>query len=723
MTSRAARSTLIAPPHTQSQSQHQPQQPHKSIKGHVIPVCSAASGGGGTTSTTTTPSSQTTTRPTLSSGSSSRRDISKTVSATKNLRAISLSLVQKLRCAPRGIPSTEIANQLAKEAVRQVVGTDTYVSSKELIAVEKNIRRRLYDSLKVLVSIGAIQRSRTNKMLHWQGVTHLLPPAFVQQQTSLVPTTTPQLPMTEKVFQKQKDLMHVLDKTRSRLDQKAIMLQQLMQQKVALERLCKRNKKITANRIIPHASKIFLPFVVVRTPYHTKINLTSTNDAHSMTFTFSENFEIVNDAGILDRLFCVDAPPIDQPSATPSPSSRRHAHSQSQFKGQQQPSSSSSQPLPPPPQQHSDSQLPQSQSASALTPHSANTSNPTLISHAPHSLPSSSSIPIPAPTPPPAPASASKPAIPSSSHPHTHVLPHSHPPDQSVHPSPPNSPQLRRMRYDAASTDQDHSPSFQSPKRIRLATVSASPFAKYTSGEKPPLSPGTPLVRRRARRLQRRVSESACASPPAPLSSSVAHPPLPPPTPRPPPPSLSAPSSSALPPPPAPPTASVSDTHSSSSPRPSQVIPHDSLASPSIPPNVTIQPTLSISDPFPLHLQPHPHSQLESPLQGSTMPPQLSDAATWSDPTQNTTASAPSANPDTTFKEAVATRRLYPGADVNANANVHVADHPVEGLVDDELVGSPMVTPKNWGLSVNGVKSCSAIDGRDLEARQLFINE
>lgn len=277
-------------------------------------------------------SASTSTRPSLKPSRNGKRDITKTVSATKNLRAISLSLVQKLRCAPQGIPSTDIANQLAKEAVKQVAGMNTHIAQSDLIAIEKNIRRRLYDSLKVLVSIGAIRRSFSDKMLHWQGIAHLLPPSpsssSSQQHHNSTPFTHPSVSHHHPPSQSPqlRSLSLALHAIRKRLDQKAVILQQLLHHKLALESLCRRNCRNFHN--VHPTSKIYMPFVLVRTPHKARISLQSTPDTHNMLFHFSTHFEIVNDAGILDRMFCVENPTVPKtpPSSHPksNPSSSHH---------------------------------------------------------------------------------------------------------------------------------------------------------------------------------------------------------------------------------------------------------------------------------------------------------------------------------------------------------------------------------------------------------------
>lgn len=277
-------------------------------------------------------STNTSSRPPLKPARGGKKDISKTVTATKNLRAISLSLVQKLRSAPQGLPSTDIANQLAKEAVKQVVGINAQISQSDLVAIEKNIRRRLYDSLKVLVSIGAIRRSFSDKMLHWQGVAHLFPSPATSSSSNSNQTShshSPSPPPSPQLRQLSASLCAI----RQRLDEKAATLQQLLHHKLALERLCRRNGR---NFHSVHPSlKIYMPFVLIRTPRHTDITLESTPDTQNMAFHFSGQFEIVNDAGVLDRLFCVEHP--EQPQ-TPQQKPPIHAAQPTR----------TSRPLPPP---------------------------------------------------------------------------------------------------------------------------------------------------------------------------------------------------------------------------------------------------------------------------------------------------------------------------------------------------------------------------------------
>lgn len=219
-----------------------------------------------------------------------RRDISKTLSATKNLRAISMSLVEKLRIQA-GVSSIDIATELATEAISEVAGGAVVVSDEDLQAVGKNIRRRLYDSLKVLESIGAIVRTRKDKTLTWVGTNHLIPHRF-QANQSLVPhdPSSETVALSQSVVQLRKGILS-----------KGAELSQLKAQSRALLNLCRRNQRFPS----PEPIRIHMPFVVIRTPVSTEIRLDATPDAHSIAFEFHGYYEIVNDASILDRMFLV----------------------------------------------------------------------------------------------------------------------------------------------------------------------------------------------------------------------------------------------------------------------------------------------------------------------------------------------------------------------------------------------------------------------------------
>lgn len=317
-----------------------------------------------------------------------------------------MSLVQLLRSSD-GIPSTSIASKLASDAVRDLISSFE-VSKDDLVAVEKNIRRRLYDSLKVLVSVGAIRR-RPDKTLYWQGVTHLIPSNYISHSPS-------------QSQHRAQSLSNSIEQVQTRLKSKPVLLQHLIDQVNALEHLNHRN---TTQETEPASPKLQLPFVLVRTPSTSDIKLETTKDATSLAFHFSEPFEVINDFNILDRLFFVaDTNQNEQLLESVNPPSS--------------PTTSQLETTPP--------------------------KRINLVSHSVHQTPTQRR-PEELPSPASLIGSAQK--------------------------------RQKSLRNPPLETPR------QSPKRRRVS--GPSQFVKFTSGDKPPISPGTPLLRvpRRKKTLRR----------------------------------------------------------------------------------------------------------------------------------------------------------------------------------------------------------------------------
>lgn len=200
--------------------------------------------------------------------------------------------------------STEIANELAQEAVAEIAAVN--VPPADVQAVEKNIRRRLYDSLKVLVSVGAISRSPdSNKLLVWNGVSHLVPgPGHPAYDADLaLKAGSASSPAANSCT----SLRRSIKNAKEQISEKQELLGALQKQQKYLTALYERNSSRAEAHPMPSATggsaRISLPFVVVRTPPETEIELESSGDAHCMFFRFSESFQVVNDAGILERMF------------------------------------------------------------------------------------------------------------------------------------------------------------------------------------------------------------------------------------------------------------------------------------------------------------------------------------------------------------------------------------------------------------------------------------
>ncbi|XP_074594132.1 transcription factor Dp-1-like [Brevipalpus obovatus] len=137
---------------------------------------------------------------------------------------------------------------------------------------QKNIRRRVYDALNVLMAMNII--SKEKKEIRWIG----LPTNAAQELVELE---------TEK---KQR---------LERISAKKEQLRDLLLQHIALKSLIERNKKeskVFSNAIIQ------LPFIIISTDSETVINCSISNDKSEYQFNFDNAFEIHDDSEVLKRM-------------------------------------------------------------------------------------------------------------------------------------------------------------------------------------------------------------------------------------------------------------------------------------------------------------------------------------------------------------------------------------------------------------------------------------
>lgn len=138
---------------------------------------------------------------------------------------------------------------------------------------QKNIRRRVYDALNVLMAMNII--SKEKKEIKWIG----LPTNAAQECQELE---------TEK------------EKRLERIALKKQQLRDLLLQQIAFKNLVERNKKVNP----PPASNaiINLPFIVVNTDKKTVIDCSISNDKTEYLFNFDSTFEIHDDIEVLKRM-------------------------------------------------------------------------------------------------------------------------------------------------------------------------------------------------------------------------------------------------------------------------------------------------------------------------------------------------------------------------------------------------------------------------------------
>ena len=141
---------------------------------------------------------------------------------------------------------------------------------------EKNIRRRVYDALNVLMAMDIIYKDK--KEISWKGL----------------PTTASQ----------DLEMLHrELSFRQSEVNRKRDALQELLMQQVCFRNLVEHNAKRQGTAMdVTKDNKIPLPFIVVNTSSSAVIQCNMSRDLTDVMFDFSMPFEINDDNTILKRL-------------------------------------------------------------------------------------------------------------------------------------------------------------------------------------------------------------------------------------------------------------------------------------------------------------------------------------------------------------------------------------------------------------------------------------
>ncbi|XP_040580647.1 transcription factor Dp-1 [Lepeophtheirus salmonis] len=194
----------------------------------------------------------------------------KTDKSGKGLRHFSMKVCEKVQ-AKGSTSYNEVADELVSEL------TDPRCTSPtEQQYDHKNIRRRVYDALNVLMAMNII--SKEKKEIRWLG----LPTNSIQEAKSL------ELDKTKKI---------------ERIKAKTHQLQDLILQQIAFKNLLERNKEREKIKGVPAPnSAIQLPFIIVNTSKNTVIDCSISNDKMEYLFNFDDTFEIHDDVEVLKRM-------------------------------------------------------------------------------------------------------------------------------------------------------------------------------------------------------------------------------------------------------------------------------------------------------------------------------------------------------------------------------------------------------------------------------------
>ncbi|CAB9518093.1 Transcription factor Dp-1 [Seminavis robusta] len=163
-------------------------------------------------------------------------------------------------------------NEVADELVKQVIESRKKEDPQGKFD-EKNIRRRVYDSINVLLAMDII--SKDKKDISWKGL-----PTMAHHDIEVL----------EREEEARKE--QVQAKRRA--------LQELLVQQICFRNLVRHNKQREMETL--HAEKVPLPFILVNTNKEAVIHCNMAPDLHSVNFEFDRPFEINDDNSILTRL-------------------------------------------------------------------------------------------------------------------------------------------------------------------------------------------------------------------------------------------------------------------------------------------------------------------------------------------------------------------------------------------------------------------------------------
>jgi len=191
----------------------------------------------------------------------------KTDKDRKGLRHFSMKVCEKVKA--KGFTSY---NEVAEELVAELTDPRCNSPSDD----QKNIKRRVYDALNVLMAMNII--SKEKKEIRWLG----LPTNSVQEAYSLE-------------SEKSKRIDRIKDKTRQ--------LQDLIIQQIAFKNLVERNQEQEQRSGEPTPnSSIQLPFIIVSTKNGTVVDVQISEDKSEWLFDFTDVFEINDDMEVLRRM-------------------------------------------------------------------------------------------------------------------------------------------------------------------------------------------------------------------------------------------------------------------------------------------------------------------------------------------------------------------------------------------------------------------------------------
>ncbi|KAK3043067.1 hypothetical protein RJ639_002635 [Escallonia herrerae] len=192
----------------------------------------------------------------------------------RGLRQFSMKVCEKVESKGR-TTYNEVADELVAEFADPINGV---ASPDQQQYDEKNIRRRVYDALNVLMAMDII--SKDKKEIQWKGL--------------------PRSSMSDIEELKNERLG-----LRTRIEKKAAYLQELEEQYVGLQNLIQRNEQLYGSGDAPSGG-VALPFILVQTRPHATVEVEISEDMQLVHFDFNSTpFELHDDNYVLKAMeFC-----------------------------------------------------------------------------------------------------------------------------------------------------------------------------------------------------------------------------------------------------------------------------------------------------------------------------------------------------------------------------------------------------------------------------------
>lgn len=190
------------------------------------------------------------------------------IKANKGLRHFSKRVCDKVKTK-----MVTTYKEVADELVAECIGNN---ESPTFLYDQKNIRRRVYDALNVLMALDIIAKNK--KDITWKG----LPTGSLQNSVYLVQEKENRLNSVKR---------------------KLLALQEIIMQEVAIKRLVKRNQDME-NEFGPPPNNTFvnLPFMTISANEDTTVEVEIAEDQKQYELSFNDKFSMIDDTELLKSM-------------------------------------------------------------------------------------------------------------------------------------------------------------------------------------------------------------------------------------------------------------------------------------------------------------------------------------------------------------------------------------------------------------------------------------